>query len=110
MQSVDIGDFDLNQLRERLRKMTDVELREFGRAARESCSPKANLGQPTRDEWVVELGGAEAEWKRRKSPPIRRLGESMKRTDSPPRSRHVRAKSTSVAEDGMGKLFPGEGE
>jgi hypothetical protein len=39
---------DVNQLCERLHKMTDDELREFGKAAAYMVSPNANLGKPPR--------------------------------------------------------------
>ena len=63
--------FDVNQLRERLHKMTDDELREFGRAAAHMVSPKANMGQPPREAFVVQLAEARAKWARRhpKKPP-----------------------------------------
>ena len=34
MQSIQLADFDRDALRTRLRKMSDEELREFGKAAR----------------------------------------------------------------------------
>jgi hypothetical protein len=46
MQQIQLKTFDVNQLRERLQKMTDDELRKFGRAAAHMVSPKANMGQP----------------------------------------------------------------
>ena len=55
----------LEQLRERLRKMSDVELRRFGKAARNMCSPEANLGKPPRKAFVIQLEEAREEWKRR---------------------------------------------
>jgi hypothetical protein len=57
---------DLDQLRERLRGMTDEELLQFGKAARNMCSPEANLGKPPRKAFVIQLEEARAEWKRRK--------------------------------------------
>ncbi len=48
---------DLDELRARLRKMTDAELRR---------SPATNLGQPPREPFVIQLREARAEWKRRK--------------------------------------------
>ena len=53
------------ELRARLRKMTDNELRQFGRAARNMCSPEANRGKPPREEFVTQLEEARVEWKRR---------------------------------------------
>jgi hypothetical protein len=59
------ADTDLEQLRARLRKMTDSELRHFGRAARFMCSPSANLGKPPREAFVVQLREAREEYRRR---------------------------------------------
>jgi hypothetical protein len=59
-------DIDLEELRARLGKMTDAELRRFGRAARFMCSPGASLGEPPREAFVVQMEEARAEWKRRK--------------------------------------------
>jgi hypothetical protein len=60
-------DIDLDQLRARLRKMSDGELRSFGKAAKFMCSPGANLGKPPREAFVVQLREARAEWRRRKA-------------------------------------------
>jgi hypothetical protein len=57
---------DLNQLRERLRKMNDADLLRFGNAARFMCSPQANSNEPPRESFVVQLKEAQAEWRRRK--------------------------------------------
>jgi hypothetical protein len=46
MQSIQLATFDVDGLRTRLRKMSDEELRKFGKAARYMVSPKANLGKP----------------------------------------------------------------
>jgi hypothetical protein len=37
---------DLEQIRARLRKMSDHELRKFGRSARDMADPKKNFGAP----------------------------------------------------------------
>jgi len=65
------GDTTVNreELRARVRKMTDNELRRFGRAAQNLCSPEANRGKPPREEFVLQLEEARAEWKRRFEPP-----------------------------------------
>ncbi len=58
------------ELRARLQKMTNNELRVFGRAARKMCSPEVNRDKLPREEAVIELQEARAEWKRRfKQPP-----------------------------------------
>jgi hypothetical protein len=58
---------DLDELRDRFRRMTDEQLREFGKAARYMCTPKANLGRPPREPFVIQLREARAEWRRRRS-------------------------------------------
>jgi hypothetical protein len=58
------------ELRARLRKMTDNELRRFGRAARNTCLPEANRGKPPR-EFVIQLEEAQTEWKRRFEPSLK---------------------------------------
>ena len=51
---------DVEQLRARLRKMTDEELLRFGKAARFMCRDKS-----PREVFVVQLKEARAEWRRR---------------------------------------------
>jgi hypothetical protein len=55
-------DPNLEGLRERLHKMTDQALRRFGRGAMELCSDI-----DPREEFVVQLREAQAEWQRRHS-------------------------------------------
>jgi hypothetical protein len=59
------ANLDLDQLRARLAKMTDVELRSFGQSAAYMCSPEANLGTKPRPVFVLQLDEARAEWRRR---------------------------------------------
>lgn len=56
---------DLDELRARLRNMTDAELLAFGKSARNMCSRGANLGKPPREPFVIQLREAREEWKRR---------------------------------------------
>ena len=56
---------DLEELRERLRKMSDEQLRRFSRAAQYMCSPAASGGKPPREPFVIQLEEAKAEWGRR---------------------------------------------
>lgn len=56
---------DLDKLRERLRKMSNEELRKFGKAAAYMCAPHANMGKPPNQDFVTQLEEARAEWKRR---------------------------------------------
>ena len=58
-------DFNVEEVRLRLRKMNDAELLRFGQAAKYMCTPYANLGQSPREEFVVQLREARAEWRRR---------------------------------------------
>jgi hypothetical protein len=46
MQSIQLANFDLDALRTRLRKMSDEQLQNFGKAARYMVSPFANVGKP----------------------------------------------------------------
>jgi hypothetical protein len=59
---------DREQVRRLLQRMTDDQLRRWGAAARYMCSPEANLGQPPRPNFVLQLEEAIAEWKRRHGP------------------------------------------
>jgi len=55
MQSIQLADFDRDALQTRLRKMSDEELREFGKAARYMVSGKANMGKPPLPTFVLQL-------------------------------------------------------
>jgi hypothetical protein len=66
----DTDTVDLEQLRERLQKMTDAALLRFGQAAKFMCSPRANMGHPPRHAFVIQLEEARVEWKRRKAEKI----------------------------------------
>jgi hypothetical protein len=66
LSSTHTDSIDLDELRARLRKMSDADLLAFGKAARNMCSPAANLGKPPRHVFVVQLQEARAEWRRRK--------------------------------------------
>ena len=56
---------DLEALRARLQRMSERELINFGRAARYMCSPAANHGKSPRQVFVIQLGEAVKEWRRR---------------------------------------------
>src|ERR1700676_2454790 len=56
---------DLDELRVRLAKMSDVELLRFGNAAEYMCSLKANFNKPPGQPFVIQLEEARAEWHRR---------------------------------------------
>ena len=64
-QGIGTQEDDIEQLRARLRKMTDKQLREYGEAARYMCSPVANMGKPPQESSVIHLNEARAEWRRR---------------------------------------------
>jgi hypothetical protein len=55
MHSIGFADFDVDALRTRLQKMSDEELREFGKAARYMVSPAANMGKPPLPAFVLQL-------------------------------------------------------
>jgi hypothetical protein len=69
MQSIQLADSDVENLRARLRKKSDEELRNFGKAARQMVSPGANMGKPPLPTFVLQLEEACAEWRRRHLPP-----------------------------------------
>jgi hypothetical protein len=54
---------DVGELREHLRKMSDADLRWFGRAAEFMCSPGANGCMPPRECFVIQLEEAKVEWR-----------------------------------------------
>ena len=56
---------DVDELRDRLLRMSDAQLLEFGKAARYICTPKGNLGRPLGEPFVIQLREARAEWRRR---------------------------------------------
>ena len=51
------------ELRKRLREMSDLELRRFGQRARQLSDPKMNFGAT--QAHVIELEAALEEWRRR---------------------------------------------
>jgi len=53
------------ELRTRLKKMSDPDLLRFGQAAKYMCSLEASLGHPPRESFVVQLRETRGEWKRR---------------------------------------------
>jgi hypothetical protein len=54
------------ELRRRLRDMSNLELRRFGERARKLSDPRMNFGAT--EPHVLELGEAKAEWRRRHPP------------------------------------------
>jgi hypothetical protein len=65
MQSVGTSEFSLENLRQRLQRMTDEQLIQFGKACRELLTPQANLGRPPREVFVIQLQEARKKWRRR---------------------------------------------
>jgi len=55
---------NIEAIRDRIRNMTDLELREYGRAARDLADPKKNFGPPN-PSFAIQLTEAREEWKRR---------------------------------------------
>ena len=64
-QGISTDNFDIEQLRARLRKMSEKELIEFGKNVRYLCSPEANFGRPPLESWSMQLEEAKGEWRRR---------------------------------------------
>jgi hypothetical protein len=64
MQSIQTMPENVEQIRERLRKMSDLELRKYGRAARNMADPKKSFGAPN-PAFQIHLDEARAEWRRR---------------------------------------------
>jgi hypothetical protein len=54
----------VDQIRERLRKMSDLELRKFGQAAKVMADPTKNFGTPN-PAFAIQLQEARPEWRRR---------------------------------------------
>jgi hypothetical protein len=65
MGSVGIQALQLDDVRARLRKMSDADLLRFGRAAASLCQPDNQFGHPPRQVFVDQLNEARAEWRRR---------------------------------------------
>ena len=66
----------IEQIRERIRKMSDAELRKYGRAAQDSSDPKRNFG-PRNPAFQVQLDEARAERLRRHPPSASRRSPRM---------------------------------
>ncbi len=64
MQGIQVMPENVEQIRERLRKMSDLELRQYGRAARNMADPRKNFGAPN-PAFQIQLDEARAEWRRR---------------------------------------------
>jgi len=64
VQGIQSNSESVDQLRERLRKMSDLELRKFGQAAKVMADPTKNFGTPN-PVFAVQLQEARAEWRRR---------------------------------------------
>jgi hypothetical protein len=77
--------------------MSDANLLRFGKAARNMCSPEANLGKPPRQVFVIQLDEARGEWQRRKEHSgtfLRDLDDKHVEVNAPSWIRH---RSTSTA-------------
>jgi hypothetical protein len=58
MPGVEVTGFNLEQLRDRLQRMSDDELIRFGKAGRELLTPQANLGRPPREVFRDSITGS----------------------------------------------------
>ena len=65
MQSVGTSEFNVENLRKRLQRMSDRELIQYGKACRGLVTPQANLGRPPREVFAMQLQEARKQWRRR---------------------------------------------
>ncbi len=65
MQSVGTDEFNLENIRKHLQRLSDEELIQFGKACRDMLTRQANLGRPPREVFVIQLQEARKEWRRR---------------------------------------------
>jgi hypothetical protein len=78
MQSgVQLVPSNVEELRARLRKMSDEKLIEYGKAARYMVTPEANLGKTPSADSLMQLEECIAEWRRR-HPKVEAASESVK--------------------------------
>jgi hypothetical protein len=63
--SVGFEEFNEDEERARLAKLSDEELIREGKAARSLCNPRGRNGKPPRDVFVIGLGLCKDEWRRR---------------------------------------------
>jgi hypothetical protein len=66
----------IEQIRERILKMSDAELRKYGRAAHDSSDRKKTFGPPD-PAFQIQLDEARAEWRRRHPAPAGRRSPRM---------------------------------
>lgn len=85
MGSVGFQPLQIEEWRERLRKMSDEELIRFGRAVLGMRSPEANLAHPPRSIFVDQLQEARAEWRRRHPTPAVAIGSAFATAQEPVR-------------------------
>lgn len=55
---------DIERIRERIAKMSDIDLLRYGQAARYMADPKNNHGQPN-PSFQIQLDEARCEWRKR---------------------------------------------
>ena len=66
VSGVRLEESTIEQVRERLRKMTDAQLLSFGKSAASVCKIVPFVNDPPPRAFVVQLEEARAEWRRRK--------------------------------------------
>jgi hypothetical protein len=54
---------NIEKIRSRIQKMTDEQPAEYGRSAKYMTGPKADLGKPPRETFVMQYHEALAEWR-----------------------------------------------
>jgi hypothetical protein len=71
---------DLEAIRARIQKMSDAELREYGRAAAHMADPRKNHGKPN-PAFKIQLEEARAEWSRRHPAKSKRAARNLRLSD-----------------------------
>jgi hypothetical protein len=79
------GPIDVEELRERFRRMTNDQLLRYEKTAAYMCTPKANLDHPPREAFLVQLGETRSEWRRRKCVSATEVGELRTSRDALPK-------------------------
>jgi len=71
---------DIEQIRARIQKMSDAELREYGRAAAHMADLRKNHGKPN-PAFKIQLDEARAEWSRRHPAKSKRAARNLRLPD-----------------------------
>jgi hypothetical protein len=64
-QAIEVRNSKVEEIRQRLQKMSDEELLRYGQGCKYMCSTKVHFGKPPLEIWTSQLEEARAEWRRR---------------------------------------------